>query len=54
MGVQTHEKIFTNPFSKWLLVGYIPILEFGTIPIRKKKLISGDEDIHFSWKDKNG
>jgi hypothetical protein len=22
MGVQTHEKIFTNPFSKWLLVSW--------------------------------
>jgi hypothetical protein len=39
--VQTHEKVFTNPFSKWLLVGYIRYWSsFGAIPIRKNKLIS--------------
>jgi UDP-2,3-diacylglucosamine hydrolase len=39
------KKVFTNPFSKWLLVSRY-WSSFGHLSV-KNKLISGDEDITF-------
>jgi UDP-2,3-diacylglucosamine hydrolase len=54
-GVQTHEKVFTNPFSKWLFSWVHPDigvrLQYLSV---KNKLISGDEDITFLERTRNG
>jgi hypothetical protein len=41
------KKVFTNPFSKWLLVGYRYWVRLAQYLSVKNKLISGDEDITF-------
>jgi hypothetical protein len=47
-GIQTHEKVFTNPFSKWLFFGTSDIgVRLAQYLSVKNKLISGDEDITF-------
>jgi UDP-2,3-diacylglucosamine hydrolase len=52
--VQTHEK-YLNPFSKWLLVGHPDIgVRLAQYLSVKNKLISGDEDITFLERTRNG
>jgi hypothetical protein len=47
--------VFTNPFLNGYLDGFTLILEVRlTIPVSKKKIISGDEDVTFLGEDNHG
>jgi UDP-2,3-diacylglucosamine hydrolase len=46
------KKVFTNPFSNGFSDGCIRSWrKTGAIPVRKNKLISGDEDVTFLGED---
>jgi UDP-2,3-diacylglucosamine hydrolase len=51
LGYKRMKKVFTNPFFQMALDGCIRYLETGAIPVRKNKLISGDEDVTFLGED---
>jgi UDP-2,3-diacylglucosamine hydrolase len=52
LGYKRMKKVFTNPFSNGCLDGCIRYWsETGAIPVRKNKLISGDEDVTFLGED---
>jgi UDP-2,3-diacylglucosamine hydrolase len=54
MGYKRMKKVFTNPFSKWLFghpdIG-VRLAQYLSV---KNKLISGDEDITFLERTRNG
>jgi UDP-2,3-diacylglucosamine hydrolase len=54
MGYKRMKKYLQIRFLNGFLVGYIPILEFLQYLSVKNKLISGDEDITFLERTRNG